>query len=398
MAKPLFPDLAYVRRQTQQLYERKKREWLLRWLENRTFCGYSVSLEVMKTAAEDNVRAFESFIETWNQSVVGGHVEFVEKTWYRLGGQRKIPKAIHITSIAGLWHYLPEAQENEAEWDLVVERLSLLRRKYGEPVCKVFLREWYCVTAPDPQLFEQVTHTAVWLLQNRPANCFIRELPIEGVSTKWLEMHRGLVAAVVSAMAGVNIRVPEFDGYFGLRKPETLVTVRHVGELMPTINDLAVGLPIKALCELRPRAVCMVENLQTGLSLSLPDDVLIIMGCGFDVTRLGAVPWFSKVPFAYMGDLDVHGLVILANLRTIFPQVRSVLMDSETLERWKELAVFDPTKNLQNMSSHIAWTQSEADLFHRLRTENLRLEQERIPIRIINRAFEEMLQAQENPR
>lgn len=76
---------------------------------------------------------------------------------------------------------------------------------------------------------------------------------------------------------------------------------------MPTINDLAVGLPIKALCELRPRAVCMVENLQTGLSLSLPDDVLIIMGCGFDVTRLGAVPWFSKVPFAYMGDLDVHG-------------------------------------------------------------------------------------------
>ncbi len=393
MAKPLFPDLSYVCEETQRLYEKNKKEWLLRWLESQTFSGYAVSLDIKKTVAEENVRAFESFNDIWDQPVVGGYVAFVEKTWYRLGGKRKIAKEFIVTSLEGLWHYLPGAQEKKAEWDRIIARLEPLKSKYGEQICRVFLRDWECVTDPNPLLFEQVIHTAEWLMHNGPANCFIRELPIEGVSTKWLETHRGLVATVVSAMTNVIIRVPEFDGYFGLKKPESLITVRHFGDLIPRVKkDIAVGLPIEALCELKPRAICMVENLQTGLSLSVPDDVLIIMGCGFDVARLGYVPSFFEVPFFYMGDLDIHGLVILANLRTVFPQVKSVMMDLETFEQWKELAVPDPTKNLQSVTNHIAWTQSEADLFNRLRSEKLRLEQERIPIKVINQAVEAMLQ------
>ena len=44
----------------------------------------------------------------------------------------------------------------------------------------------------------------------------------------------------------------------------------------------------------------------------------------------------------YFGDLDTHGLAILAECRRLFPQTESVLMDLPTFERWRAFAVTEP--------------------------------------------------------
>jgi hypothetical protein len=59
--------------------------------------------------------------------------------------------------------------------------------------------------------------------------------------------------------------------------------------------------------------------------------VLAVFGSGFDVLRLGRVPWLAERHLLYWGDIDTHGFVILDRLRGFFPHVESILMDEQTL-------------------------------------------------------------------
>jgi hypothetical protein len=77
-----------------------------------------------------------------------------------------------------------------------------------------------------------------------------------------------------------------------------------------------------------------------------------------------------------LGDIDVEGFEILSSLRAIFPSARSFLMNLDTLERWRHLAVPGTGRN-RDLPVHLTDAEQQACL--RCRDENLRLEQERIP-------------------
>ena len=141
--------------------------------------------------------------------------------------------------------------------------------------------------------------------------------------------------------------------------------------------------------------VAVVENLQTGLSLKVPEDVLIVSGMGAAVKALASVAWARRAQVAYMGDLDQHGLAILAELRRALPQTESVLMNLATLHRWQALAVQDPTDALRKPLAGLE--PAELALFDILQAQRLRLEQERLPIADINQAFLAALHAKTPP-
>ena len=101
-----------------------------------------------------------------------------------------------------------------------------------------------------------------------------------------------------------------------------------------------------------------------------------IRGNGLVVTELADLPWLAGLPVLYWGDLDSHGFAILGSLRAVLPQTESVLMDTATLERFKHLAVIEPTPR-RGPIGHL--TASETRALDALRTADLRLEQERIP-------------------
>lgn len=130
----------------------------------------------------------------------------------------------------------------------------------------------------------------------------------------------------------------------------------------------------------------VVENVQTGLAVKdVPEDVPILMGLGFSVRLLSEVPWIREVPIFYFGDLDMHGMAILAAFRKTAPQLRSVLMDVASLEVFKQYSMTDP--NLPNGSGPvIALNPEEAKLYDRLVAENI-LEQERIPLEVFETAL-----------
>ncbi len=79
----------------------------------------------------------------------------------------------------------------------------------------------------------------------------------------------------------------------------------------------------------------------------------------------------------YWGDLDADGLNILAALRSVIPEVRSLMMDVETLTRFAQFAVPEP--NGPGRSAPTALTTGETAAYETLRDSGgLRLEQERI--------------------
>jgi hypothetical protein len=130
---------------------------------------------------------------------------------------------------------------------------------------------------------------------------------------------------------------------------------------------------------IRPRTAIVVENEITYLSVDVPKDGLVLWGKGFDVDKVGRLPWLADIKVLYWGDIDTHGFAILDRLRAWLPQTRSAMMDRETLlahqDRWV-------SEERPASSSLTRLTRAEQDLFADLVTdalgERIRLEQERV--------------------
>lgn len=82
---------------------------------------------------------------------------------------------------------------------------------------------------------------------------------------------------------------------------------------------------------LTPRSALIIENEVTYLSVDVPDHGVVLWGKGFDVDKVGRLPWLTDIAVDYWSDLDTHGFAILDRLHAWLPQRRSVLMDRETL-------------------------------------------------------------------
>lgn len=175
-----------------------------------------------------------------------------------------------------------------------------------------------------------------WLDANRGSSRYLREITAPGVDTKFAELNRSDLAG----MLGVPSSAAGFAAGLGLRSTPDLLRLRvDAGLGLPEpLSELGVRADEVAALPIAPSAALVVENMVTYLSVPVPAGGVVIWGRGFDVDRVGRLPWLTGVPVDYWGDIDTHGFAILDRLRAWLPQVRSVLMDRDTLvehrERW----------------------------------------------------------------
>lgn len=205
-----------------------------------------------------------------------------------------------------------------------------------------------------------------WLRQNPASGLLIRQLPIPGVDTKWLGTHR---AAVLSL--AVPLGVPE---HLGLRERDML---RAIAILDPALRQ---GLPRlfaasdRELAELNvtPPRVLVVENLQTLEALPDLPGTVAVFGWGGHALAVADFPWVRGAQrVLYWGDLDTDGFTILARFRAKC-SCESLLMDSATLETWRDLAVPHQTPELRDRA---LLTENELAALELLQQQGLRLEQ-----------------------
>lgn len=240
--------------------------------------------------------------------------------------------------------------------------------------------------------WESVLKVCQYFKQNPKPNLYIRELPIK-VHTKFIEHNQNVIKELLNILISehINSEEKQFEKRFNLKYAEPQIRFKALDKaiaekLFSGIDDIAVPISQFETLNLPIKKVLVVENkttLYTTLTLPKMEKTIAIFGSGYSVANLKNVKWFENKELLYWGDIDVQGFEILSQFRGYFQQTKSVLMDFVTFEKLFEHDLGTPT----NISRILNLTDSEQELYDILKTNNWRLEQEKIPYDYVNQFF-----------
>jgi len=362
--------------------------WLVRrynaqhraWLEGAGEWPLQVNLGVpTEVDFRSDVSAVRHWVDAWANWQGAGELQRQEHKYMRLGPQT-LPSVLTLREPEEVAVWCGEerrwrrAAHRYAEW---VSRWPQLQEPRG-------LARYFDVLADYSEAdCTRLQTTLTWMLTHPSSGLYVRQLPLEGVDTKWLEKRRGLIVALLELLRGGEGQT-DFYAACGLARTPHRVRMRV---LCPALRAQVGGLkdieaPVEELASIRlaPQVLLVVENQETGIALPDMHGVVAFIRLGHAVATLDAIPWLKGCPTVYWGDIDTHGLAILARARRVFPSTQSVMMDAATLERYVELTVEEPAQHADADLQEL--TAEEQEVFDGLRSGRwgvkLRLEQERI--------------------
>lgn len=352
------PDDVQVRARTN--YDRNVRAWL-----GGDFTPLTVSLSppTIKQAEADNGAATAEWLREWSRWEGPGEIDHVTK---RLGylGSYDLPARI----VLRFPEEIARAAGREADWRLATTRLAQIVAALGDEARAPLLTQLFRWRTWDEVTAERFIAVVRWLRTHDVSEYYLREIPVIGVDSKWIEVHRAVVEAVVGELP-FRTKPPLVE----LRSLDPEVKIRNARRLCLELDDAAGANPAF-------ERVLLVENHITFLALPEVPGTFAVWGGGYRADELvAALPWLAQRSVFYWGDLDSHGFRILDRVRGALPGVHSVLMDPETVRLHLELAVEEPTATAFTPAR---LTDDEASSLELLRERSgtgcLRIEQERI--------------------
>jgi len=239
--------------------------------------------------------------------------------------------------------------------------------------------------------------TVKWMTVHDTSGFYLRQMDVEGVDTKFVERHRKLLDELLIAALPphrVDLLAPrnDFARRFGfLGKPSytrfRLLDAETTG-FPPGVTELT--LRTDQLAELAPKVatVFVVENEVTYLAFPEVADALVVFGSGFASGALYELPWARDREIVYWGDIDTHGFDILSRLRSRLPDLRSILMDADTLLAHSKQWVTEPSPTNRTLP-HLGPVEASAyqDLVEDRYGPRIRLEQERVRFTFLHEAL-----------
>ena len=233
-----------------------------------------------------------------------------------------------------------------------------------------------------------------WFHEHPDSSLYLRQIPVEGVDTKFFEQRlRILDALLVASGATVAVDAKQFEHRHGLRREQPLVRLRFLDPAFQEergypIADFALPVPTFRALSLSGANVVVTENLRNFLALPAIERGVAVFGGGNAIPMLSGARWLLESHVHYWGDLDQHGFAILGQMRAIFPNTQSLLMNAATLDAWRTLAFADPSPS--PAQDPLRLTMNEREALELLTASRLRLEQERIPFPAVCVALREV--------
>lgn len=279
-----------------------------------------------------------------------------------------------------------------------------------EKVVDIFINNWRLIHSNFPELKDWIIknptkiilHQGKWesilkvcnYFKNCPKpNLYIRELP-NNVHTKFIESNQSIITELLDIIIQNHINPNEikFEKRFNLKFNEPLVRFKVLDKnisqsFFSNLDDISIPVSQFESLKLPLSQVLIVENkttLYTTLTLPKMDKTIAIFGQGNAVTNIQNAKWLNDITVLYWGDIDAHGFEILSRIRKHFKHTQSILMDKTTFERFFENDSGKPTTDTTTLNL----TDNERELYNLLKTNNWRLEQEKIPFDYINQYFE----------
>lgn len=352
----------------------------------------------LKAPREDTALANPEEVRRWISAWRGwrgpGVVDMQERQWARRGRQ-VLPVSVSFSSMQDLARVVGRAKP----WAQATQRVSLLCERWPDLHGTDALRRHYEQWAAMPEAdFARLVDLLSWLLLHPQSRLYVRQIPVPGLDTKWLERRMGLVDDLLACLAPSRAGESFFERA-GLIRPAARI---RMFVLCPRLRSMLGGLrdiegpvdEVAALCW-QPTRIVVVENLVTAIALPDIQGAVAFGKLGKAVGLLGEIPWVQNRPAVYWGDLDTHGFDILDTARLAIPAVASCLMDMRTLEAYRDLLVEEASPIVADLPR---LTAVELEAYNALRGHDRfgrqpRLEQERIPLEVAIKALETTLES-----
>jgi len=253
------------------------------------------------------------------------------------------------------------------------------------------------------QVWPKLLAVAMFLEKNPKPNCYLRELPIPGIDSKFIEQHKGILREILDEFLSPEHIHTEIQGFqhhgferrYGFKFPETLIRFRLLDPALFVngMSDLSLPLSEFRLLNLSCNPIIMTENKINGLSFPMVDNGIIIFGLGYGIQSIASIPWFQEKDIYYWGDIDTHGFSILSQVRSYYPQVKSLFMDNQTLNTFKSMAVEEPEdKRCMIELAHLS--EKERTVYNALCQNtygaNMRIEQERLDFKYVQQTLRQI--------
>ncbi|WP_028102821.1 DUF3322 domain-containing protein [Pseudoduganella violaceinigra] len=337
--------------------------------------------------------AVRAWAAAWREWRGEGELNWIERRWRVLGTQR-LPESLRLDGPHAVCAWIGEL----GRWQLAEQRHQALCGRWPQ-LAPTSARLFNILADMESADFSRCLSVLEWLEVNPASGLYLRQLPIPGVDTKWIETRKGLLAKLLTGMRGTSVQGDNFYAMCGLQTAPAMVHMRLLDpELrMATrgLRDICAPAAQLAGMNLSPSTVLVVENQQTGLALpDLPGAVAFI-GLGYGVDVLAQIPWIRNCQGIYWGDIDTHGYAILHRARSHLPQLQSLLMDEATLLQFSSLWTTEGEQSIAEGLSQLL--PPEATIYQGLKQHRwghgVRLEQERISWPFALRALQQAIRS-----
>ena len=323
---------------------------------------------------------FDELRERSKEQTGSGYVIDWDKVNKRRLGQQTIPKRVIIETLDD---YLGLTRKR-TQFDRFTADVDKIRRHFPQ------LENWIHTNTKsildNSGEWGYLLEVCDYFVKHPRPNMYIRELPIP-VHTKFIEQHSRILRELLDTLLpadAITTAANDFSQRFGLKTLPPTMRIRLLEEQLDwqyglRLDDLT--LPVDQLAHLltehiQPKTVIIAENLMNFLTLPQTPNGVGLFGRGFAVQLLADVRWLHQWRVIYWGDIDAHGFQILSDLRQLFPHVRSVMMDQQTLD---DHAGYVVEGNRVRGDRFDGLTEAEAIVAQHVLEHNLRMEQEHIP-------------------
>lgn len=364
--------------------ERKYISFLQSLVEQRPF--EKLVIRGDKSYTKSSLSEFEREIQQIHSHSKGkkgfGYTLDFQKVKTKYLGVQDLPISIYFDNEKDFLKFL--GKENEV--DSFKLNVEIMLREFPE------LKEWIIKNPKrvidNANEWQNILQVCQYFKQNPKPNFYIRELPVK-VHTKFVERNKSIIRELLDVLISEHVKSEEkeFEKRFNLKYAEPQIRFKVLDKTISDrffsgIDDIAIPVSQFDKLDLPIFKVLVVENkttLYTTLTLPKMNDTIAIFGSGFSVFNLKNAHWFDNLKLLYWGDIDVQGFEILSQFRTYFPQTRSILMDKQAFDKFFE----NDNGTATNISTKLNLTDEEQKLYEILKTNNWRLEQEKIPLEYV---------------
>lgn len=308
----------------------------------------------------------------------------------RHSGTQRYPKQILLETPAQAIRYL-RRQSEVRHLQTIAE---LIQQHFPSPT---FTTLWDWIQASPLRLLSSSAEkwvlllgVAAYLRQHPRPNCYLRDLNLAGLDSKFIEQNKRRLADLLDRVlpeSAITSEIPlqanhGFARRYGFCWHSPQIRFRFLDPANQVGPFMDLSVPLDDLAQWNPPVsrVIICENLMPFLRFPALADTLLIFGQGQAVHQL--LKWLDLLhkQLWYWGDLDPEGLAILAGFRQLLPaqtSLRSILMDLSTFQlnrqHWVQASGYRP-------AADTAWQNDEQELIKQLLAPELpwRLEQERI--------------------